>query len=78
MSAEQMDVSKIEDAHVSCDLVTPHPEIYPKAGGQRSYKQRYFSNLISNSNRKMYLSTGDQLSKLWLIHTMKHYATIKE
>lgn len=27
---------------------------------------------------KMYLSTGDQLSKLWLIHTMKHYATIKE
>jgi len=30
MGAEQIDVSKIEDAHVSCDLVTPHPEIYPK------------------------------------------------
>lgn len=38
MGAEQIDTSKIEDAHVSCDLVTPHPEIYPKAGSQRSYE----------------------------------------
>lgn len=31
---------------------------------------------VSNSNTKIYLSIGDGLTKLWLIHTMEYYVTI--
>lgn len=50
---EQLDANRIEDGHISCDLVTPHPEIYPKISGQRSYEQKCFCSLVSNSNTKM-------------------------
>lgn len=54
-------------------------EFSPECTGKEFYGKNVSQPFnISNSNTDTYLSIGDWLTKLWLMHTMEYYGTMKE